>query len=234
MSSSERLARFFRTLLPTCHFGRSAYITYYRPSLDTTIIYVTQRTFVKKYFSCNHIPRILRAGPGAVPLQESSALACSRKAYGAYLRGRRQYNGFAMRQFTSTLEIRTNGKGFHDFTFQVTRWVAECSVQTGLLTLFVQHTSASLLIQENADPEVRVDLESYFDRIAPENDPLYSHTSEGPDDMPSHIRSALTQTSLSIPVINAQPALGTWQGIYLFEHRRHPHRRTVALHLIGA
>jgi secondary thiamine-phosphate synthase enzyme len=102
-----------------------------------------------------------------------------------------------------------------------------------LLTLFVQHTSASLLIQENADPEVRRDLERFFQRLVPYGDPLFRHTSEGPDDMPAHVRAALTTTSLSIPIQNGKPALGTWQGIYLYEHRTAPHRRQVILHAMG-
>jgi secondary thiamine-phosphate synthase enzyme len=140
----------------------------------------------------------------------------------------------ALKQFTHLLEIRTRGKGFYPFTREVAKWVASCDAQTGLLTIFCQHTSASLLIQENADPDVVLDLADYFERIAPENDPHYRHTTEGPDDMPAHIRAALTQTSLSIPVIDGRMALGTWQGIYLFEHRSSAHRRTVVLHLLVA
>ena len=138
-----------------------------------------------------------------------------------------------MKQFTHRIEIRTRGKGFHPFTGEVARWVASCGVSTGLVTLFCQHTSASLLIQENADPDVVLDLADFFERIAPENDARYRHTTEGSDDMPAHIRSALTQTQLTIPVIDGRMALGTWQGIYLFEHRSAAHRRGVAVHLIG-
>jgi secondary thiamine-phosphate synthase enzyme len=138
-----------------------------------------------------------------------------------------------MRQAVTKFEIRTRGKGFTDFTREVETWVQGSGIQTGLLTLFCQHTSASLLIQENADPDVVRDLCDYFERIAPENDPRYRHTIEGPDDMPAHIKTALTSTQLSIPVIDGGPALGTWQGIYLFEHRSHPHRRTIAAHLLG-
>ena len=112
-------------------------------------------------------------------------------------------------------------------------WVASTSVETGLLTVFLQHTSASLVIQENADPDVVLDMADFFERLVPENDARYRHTLEGPDDMPSHIRSALTQTSLSIPVIGKRMALGTWQGIYLFEHRTDPMRRSVVLHLMA-
>ena len=138
-----------------------------------------------------------------------------------------------MKQFTHTIEVRTRGKGFYPFTRDVAKWVASCEVSTGLLTVFCQHTSASLLIQENADPDVVLDLADYFERIAPENDPKYRHNSEGSDDMPAHIRTALTQTSLSIPVVSGRMALGTWQGIYLFEHRSAAHRRSVVLHVIG-
>jgi secondary thiamine-phosphate synthase enzyme len=113
----------------------------------------------------------------------------------------------------------------------VAQWVASTKADTGLLTLFIQHTSASLVIQENADPDVVLDLADFFERLAPENDPRYRHDTEGPDDMPAHIRSALTQTSLSIPVIGGRMALGTWQGIYVFEHRSGPQRRSVVLHI---
>jgi secondary thiamine-phosphate synthase enzyme len=138
-----------------------------------------------------------------------------------------------VKQFTHRIEIRTRGKGFHPFTGEAAKWVAGCGISTGLLTLFCQHTSASLVIQENADPDVVLDLADYFERIAPENDPRYRHTTEGPDDMPAHIRTALTQTHLAIPVMSGRMALGTWQGIYLFEHRSSAHRRSVAAHLIG-
>lgn len=137
-----------------------------------------------------------------------------------------------MKQFTHTIEVRTRGKDFYPFTRDVAKWVGSCGVSTGLLTIFCQHTSASLLIQENADPDVVLDLADYFEHIAPENAP-YRHTCEGSDDMPAHIRTALTQTSLSIPVVNGRIALGTWQGIYLFEHRTAAHRRTIVLHLTG-
>jgi len=115
----------------------------------------------------------------------------------------------------------------------VSSWLAETRIATGLLTLHVKHTSASLLIQENADPEVRADFERFFRRLVPEGDPLYRHDAEGPDDMPSHIRAALTSTTLSIPVVEGRAALGTWQGIYLYEHRHAAHRRTVVAHVIG-
>jgi secondary thiamine-phosphate synthase enzyme len=131
------------------------------------------------------------------------------------------------------LSIRTRGQGLHEITLDVARWVAAQPVRRGLLTLFIPHTSASLLIQENADPDVRTDLESFFRRLVSEDDRLYTHTAEGPDDMPAHIRSALMQTHLSIPIADGRMLLGTWQGIYVFEHRRAPHRRDVLLHVFG-
>ena len=138
-----------------------------------------------------------------------------------------------MKQFTTRLEVTSTGKGLYDFTSSVVDWVTKCHISTGLLTLFCQHTSASLIIQENADPDVIADLRDFFERIAPEHHAHYRHTMEGPDDMPAHIRAALTQTHLAIPVMDGRLALGTWQGIYLFEHRDAPHRREVLLHLIG-
>lgn len=131
-----------------------------------------------------------------------------------------------------TIEIRTHGKGLYPCTREVAAWLASVNADTGLLTLFIQHTSASLVIQENADPDVVLDLADFFERLVPENDARYRHTTEGPDDMPAHIRSALTQTSLSIPVFSGRMALGTWQGIYVFEHRSAPQRRRVVLHLL--
>ena len=138
-----------------------------------------------------------------------------------------------MQQFTHNLEIRTSGKGLYDFTDRLVRWLRECGLETGLMTVFVQHTSASLTVQENADPDVVKDLCDFFSRIAPEDNRLYRHTIEGPDDMPAHIRSALTLTQLSIPVASGRLSLGTWQGVYLFEHRSSPHHRRVALHMFG-
>jgi secondary thiamine-phosphate synthase enzyme len=138
-----------------------------------------------------------------------------------------------MRQASHSLAIDTRGPGLVEITRPVTRWVEAQGMTAGLLTVFCRHTSASLLIQENADPDVRTDLEAYFATIAPEDPGRYVHGSEGPDDMPAHIRTALTQVSLGIPLAGARLALGTWQGLYLFEHRRRPHRREVALHLIG-
>jgi len=129
--------------------------------------------------------------------------------------------------------LQTRGRGLHEITGEVVDWVRGSGVTEGLLTLHVRHTSASLLIQENADPEVQRDLERFFSRLVPPGDRIFRHTSEGPDDMPAHVRSALTATSLSIPVAGGGPALGTWQGIYLYEHRDAPHRRRVAAHLLG-
>ncbi|GGG80958.1 hypothetical protein GCM10011415_33040 [Salipiger pallidus] len=135
----------------------------------------------------------------------------------------------------TTFEISTTGTGLYEFTRDVSRWVAGTSCDEGLLTLLIQHTSASLLIQENADPEVRTDLDAFFHRLVPPTtDPSMSyltHTYEGPDDMPAHIKAAVLPISLSIPVSRGKMLLGTWQGIYLFEHRRAPHRRRVVAHL---
>lgn len=138
-----------------------------------------------------------------------------------------------MRQATGTIEIETERQGLAEITPAVARWAADQRISEGLLTLFCRHTSASLLIQENAAPAARADLERYFAAIAPEDPDRYTHDEEGPDDMPAHIRAALTQVQLSIPLIGGRLALGTWQGIYLFEHRRRPHRRSIALHLLG-
>ena len=137
------------------------------------------------------------------------------------------------KQTTTTLEINCRGRGLFEFTDRVRSFVAESGIGQGLLTLFCRHTSASLLIQENADPDVCHDLESFFAELSPDGQPGWRHRSEGPDDMSAHIRGALTQTSLSIPVLDGRPALGTWQGIYLWEHRTSPHRRQVVLHLLG-
>ena len=138
-----------------------------------------------------------------------------------------------MRQASDLIEIATRGKGLVEITGKVVAFVAGTGIATGLLTVFCRHTSCSLLIQENADPDVRTDLEAFFERIAPEDPGRYVHGLEGPDDMPAHLRTALTAVSLGIPVEGGRPVLGTWQGVYLFEHRRAPHRREVALHLIG-
>jgi len=139
----------------------------------------------------------------------------------------------ALQQFTHRITVPTQGKGLYEITRPIAQWVSAQEVSTGLLTLFVQHTSASLTIQENADPDVIHDLAAFFNRLAPEDTSLYRHTAEGPDDMPSHIRAALTLTQLSIPVQDGRMTLGAWQGIYLFEHRAAPHRRSVVLHLLG-
>ena len=137
-----------------------------------------------------------------------------------------------MRQATHQIQIATRGKGFYDVTARIEGWLREHPSDTGLLTVFCQHTSASLVIQENADPDVAADLADFFTRLVPEDTLLYRHTAEGPDDMTSHIRSALTQTQVSIPIHKGRLALGTWQGIYLFEHRERPHTRSVILHLL--
>ena len=138
-----------------------------------------------------------------------------------------------LRQASHEFRISTRGKGFYEFTRQVTSWANENHFQNGLLTLHLQHTSASLLIQENADPDVRVDLENFFARLVPDGDPLFIHTAEGDDDMPAHVRTALTAVNLSIPIKNGRLTLGTWQGIYLWEHRSAPHSRTISAHYIG-
>jgi secondary thiamine-phosphate synthase enzyme len=138
-----------------------------------------------------------------------------------------------MKQTNCEIEIQTRGKGLYNITARVQSWVEAQVCRTGLLTVFVRHTSASLMIQENADPDVLRDLNDFFARIVPEDDRLYRHTTEGSDDMPAHIRTALTQTHLSIPVIAGGMALGTWQGLYLFEHRHGRQQRQVVLHLLG-
>jgi len=138
-----------------------------------------------------------------------------------------------MKQERHELSISTRGRGLYDVTEQIRKWLLARSVREGLLTVFVRHTSASLLVQENYDPEVRRDLERFFAKLVRDGDPMFEHTIEGPDDMPSHVRAALTQTSLSIPVVDGELALGTWQGVYLYEHRTSAHHRRVLLHLIG-
>jgi secondary thiamine-phosphate synthase enzyme len=136
-------------------------------------------------------------------------------------------------QFSERLQVSTRGKGLYDITDRIAEWLHGCPVRSGLLTVFIQHTSASLTIQENADPDVVHDLNAFFNRLVAEDNRLYRHTVEGPDDMPAHIRAALTLTQLSIPVDKGRLGLGTWQGVYVVEHRAAPHRRTVLLHLIG-
>ena len=138
-----------------------------------------------------------------------------------------------MRQAATILCFDTRGQGFYPITPALERFVAEQRIETGLLTIFCRHTSASLIVQENADPSVLRDLQKFLERLAPEGRALYEHDSEGPDDMPAHLRVALTQTQLSLPVIGGALALGTWQGVFLMEHRRRPQRREAALHLIG-
>ena len=139
-----------------------------------------------------------------------------------------------MHQASHQLSVATRGRGLYDVTPDIAAWLAGQAVREGLLTLFLRHTSASLVVQENADPDVLRDLESFFATLVPEAPGRYRHTSEGPDDMPAHIRAALTQTQLSIPVAEGRLALGTWQAVYLYEHRTAPHTRRLALHLIGA
>lgn len=138
-----------------------------------------------------------------------------------------------MRQLTTTLAIRTPGRGLTEVTDDIRKWVTRANIHTGLLTVFIRHTSASLLIQENADPTVQKDIERFFAHLIGDGDPLFEHTTEGADDMPAHIRAALTQTHLSIPVTGGVPALGTWQGVYVYEHRTHAHTRELVLHLAG-
>lgn len=139
-----------------------------------------------------------------------------------------------MRQHQETLEIQTIGQGLVEFTEVAARVVETAGITTGLAHVFCRHTSASLLIQENADPDVQRDLVAFFKRLVPDGDPLFVHRSEGPDDMAAHVKSALTQTTLAIPVAAGRMVLGTWQGIYLFEHRRRPHTRQVVIHVLGA
>ncbi len=138
-----------------------------------------------------------------------------------------------MRQAHTVLQVPTTGRGLGDITRKIAAWVDQTGLRNGLLTVFVRHTSASLLIQENADPEVQRDLERFFARLAPDGDRLFEHDTEGPDDMPAHVRSALTQTQLSVPLVDGALMLGTWQGIYLYEHRTRGHRREIVLHVIG-
>ena len=138
-----------------------------------------------------------------------------------------------MRQAQHTILVETRGKGLTEITRTVAAWVADQGIGTGLLTLWCRHTSASLTVQENADPTVREDIARFFEALVPEDGRRYAHDDEGPDDMPAHLRTMLTDTQLSIPVSGGAPVLGIWQGIYLFEHRRRPHRREIVLHLLG-
>ena len=137
------------------------------------------------------------------------------------------------RQSFHEISISTRGRGLYEFTPEVERWIAQHKFRDGLLTIHLQHTSASLLIQENASPDVREDFERFFERLVPDGDPIFEHTIEGEDDMPAHVRTALTTVNLNIPVRNGQMALGTWQGIFLWEHRVRPHSRRAVLHFIG-
>jgi secondary thiamine-phosphate synthase enzyme len=141
--------------------------------------------------------------------------------------------GKPLRQFSHEFVVNTRGRGFYEITALVNTWVQGQGIREGLLTLHLRHTSASLLIQENADPDVRADLERFLARLVRDGDPIFEHTAEGEDDMPAHVRTALTAVNLSIPVVDRRLALGTWQGIYVWEHRRHPHTRRVAAHLLG-
>jgi secondary thiamine-phosphate synthase enzyme len=138
-----------------------------------------------------------------------------------------------MRETHTLIEVSTRERGFVDITSRVERWIDACGIADGLVTLFIRHTSASLLIQENADPAVRHDLERFFARLVPDGDPLFEHVDEGPDDMPAHVRAALLQTHLSVPLVGGRMALGTWQGIYLCEHRRRGQRREVVVQALG-
>lgn len=138
-----------------------------------------------------------------------------------------------MRQLSHQINLPTQGRKLYDITPEVLKWAKSCGINSGLLTLYIQHTSASLLINENYDSDVLVDMEAFFNRLVPDGDSLFIHTVEGPDDMPAHVRTALTQTSLSIPILQGMPALGQWQGIFLYEHRHIPANRRVILHLIG-
>jgi secondary thiamine-phosphate synthase enzyme len=138
-----------------------------------------------------------------------------------------------MKQALHRLHVETHGKGLVEITRPVMAWAADQGIETGLLTLWCRHTSASLTVQENADPAVREDILRYFEALAPEDPQRYVHDAEGPDDMPAHLRTMLTATQLSVPVADGRPVLGTWQGLYLFEHRRRPHRREIVLHLLG-
>jgi secondary thiamine-phosphate synthase enzyme len=138
-----------------------------------------------------------------------------------------------MRQFQQTILVETAGPSLVEFTSEVAKIVAASGIETGLVHVFCRHTSASLLIQENADPDVQRDRLAFFKRLVPDGDPLFIHRAEGPDDMPAHVKTALTQTTLTIPIANGAILLGTWQGIYLFEHRHRPHRRSIVVHVTG-
>jgi secondary thiamine-phosphate synthase enzyme len=159
------------------------------------------------------------------PLDGSWPRCLPRQAIACYAEG--------MQQFTETSIVQTRGQGFYEVSDVLRDFVSQRGVSTGLATVFVRHTSCSLVIQENADPDVQTDLMGFFRRLVPEGMDWLVHTTEGPDDMPAHIKAALTQTSIGIPIIEGRPVLGTWQGLYLFEHRKRPHRRELVFHLIG-
>ncbi len=136
-------------------------------------------------------------------------------------------------QATQSITVTTSGQALYEVTREIADWMNDQSIAEGMFTLYCRHTTASLVIQENADPSARHDLEQWLKRLVPENDPEFTHTSEGPDDMPSHVKAALTSTTLSIPIDGGKLALGIWQGIYLWEHRNHPHRRNIVIHILG-
>ena len=138
-----------------------------------------------------------------------------------------------MKTRTASFTVRTRGKGTHEITGEVARIVRDSGVQTGIATVFIQHTSASLIIYENADPSARTDLHEFFERLVPEDSDYFIHTAEGPDDMPSHLRMVLTRTSEVIPIAEGRMTLGTWQGVFVFEHRRAPHQRTIVVSVVG-
>ena len=138
-----------------------------------------------------------------------------------------------MHQANTVIRVHTPGRGLIEVTPQIVDWVRTCNLRNGVVTVFVRHTSASLLIQENADPEVQSDLERFFTCLVPDGDPLFEHTTEGVDDMPAHVRAALTQTHLAVPLVDGRLMLGTWQGIYLYEHRKRGHAREIVLHALG-
>jgi secondary thiamine-phosphate synthase enzyme len=138
-----------------------------------------------------------------------------------------------MRQAHKEITVTTDGQGLYEFTDAVRGFLQETGIEAGQLTAYCRHTSSSLVIQENADPDVQRDLVAFFKRLVPDGDPLFVHTMEGPDDMPAHVKSALTQTSITIPIMRSMLALGTWQGVYLFEHRSNPHARKIVLHILG-
>jgi secondary thiamine-phosphate synthase enzyme len=138
-----------------------------------------------------------------------------------------------MRQLTTRLSCETRGRGIYDITHEIRRWVEASGMSTGMLTLYIQHTSASLMINENYDRDVLTDMQTFFNQLVPDGDPMFMHTAEGRDDMPAHVRTALTQVNVSIPLLEGKLALGTWQGIFVFEHRLQPYTRHVAMHLIG-